>query len=226
MLQEDARDTVYGVLRTEVFADEGEKTSKRTGLTHYNITTTAIAVENGTTQHYKVNIDIQSNPKKPDVLCCQISDYSTVSNVVKMFSKFPKNQFLQLGGPRPEGRASEDTISDFALDYLREQLFPPKELFTSLPQSADDLAHSLDHFLRDHEEIVVYGIRYDDGRSVGIHDVHMNQGSVGKYKAANGIYHDGALFVRRNEVWSGFFFAFTEESSRTDDAGNPTANAS
>ncbi|MEF2232730.1 DUF2278 family protein [Candidatus Cardinium sp. TP] len=57
-----------------------------------------------------------------------------------------------------------------------------------------------------------------------VHDVHLNQGtplSMKRHKT-NGIYQDGALFVKNldNPV-KAFFFMFKEQSLKTDPNGNP-----
>ena len=58
----------------------------------------------------------------------------------------------------------------------------------------------------------------------GVHDIHMNQGSSGKYKKYNGIYQDGALFLSYpDNKWRAFFFAFQSQSFETDDHGHPVA---
>jgi hypothetical protein len=53
----------------------------------------------------------------------------------------------------------------------------------------------------------------------GIHDLHMNQGSVGRFQKDNGVYQDGALLIHfpsRNQ-WIGIFLAFQSQSFHTDD---------
>lgn len=55
----------------------------------------------------------------------------------------------------------------------------------------------------------------------GIHDIHMNQGNLGKYKKDNGTYQDGALFIQYpQDKWRAFYFAFQSQSFKTDDNGN------
>jgi hypothetical protein len=53
----------------------------------------------------------------------------------------------------------------------------------------------------------------------GIHDIHMNQGSVGRFQASNGVWQDGALLIHfpsRNQ-WVGIFLAFQSQCFHTDD---------
>jgi uncharacterized protein YukJ len=56
----------------------------------------------------------------------------------------------------------------------------------------------------------------------GIHDIHMNQGNSGQWKADNGVFQDGALYVEYpGDRWRAFFFAFQSQTFDTDDKGNP-----
>src|SRR6185295_3621929 len=56
----------------------------------------------------------------------------------------------------------------------------------------------------------------------GIHDIHMNQGNSGKYKADNGTFQDGTLFIAYpDKKWRAFFIAFQSQSFQTDEHGNP-----
>jgi hypothetical protein len=61
----------------------------------------------------------------------------------------------------------------------------------------------------------------------GIHDIHMNQVSSGKFQQDNGIYQDGGLMIHfpsRNQ-WVAAFFAFQSQSFHTDDIhGNPLSD--
>lgn len=52
----------------------------------------------------------------------------------------------------------------------------------------------------------------------GIHNIHMNQGSQGRFKSSNGPRQDGALFVyfHTENRWTAFFFAFQSQSWVTD----------
>jgi uncharacterized protein YukJ len=60
----------------------------------------------------------------------------------------------------------------------------------------------------------------------GIHDIHMNQRSSGKWKGDNGVYQDGALFVEYpGDKWRAFFLAFQSQTFNTDNKGNPRVAA-
>ncbi len=52
----------------------------------------------------------------------------------------------------------------------------------------------------------------------GIHDVHMNQGSGGRFKASNGANQDGALLIHFGTTnhWAAIFLAFQSQDWNTD----------
>jgi uncharacterized protein YukJ len=59
--------------------------------------------------------------------------------------------------------------------------------------------------------------------SLGIHDIHMNQGDTGHEAVNNGAWQDGALFIHfiSTGQWVAMFFRFQNQSITTDDSGNP-----
>jgi uncharacterized protein YukJ len=131
-----------------------------------------------------------------------------------------------------------------ALDYIRGNLFnvtQMKPLPYKKPGLDNDLNEVIDLFMQrainsneailyafgqrwfpKHEQDTdkIFGFRPDNG----VHDIHMNQGSSGKFQQDNGIYQDGGLliyFPARNQ-WVAAFFAFQSQSFHTDDTtGNP-----
>lgn len=78
-------------------------------------------------------------------------------------------------------------------------------------------------------DVYVFGRFYSEGN--GVHDVHMNQGSRGRYihrpgedgNDHNDIWQDGALMIDFGEGggWVAYFSAFTQQTVPTDDLGNP-----
>ena len=77
-------------------------------------------------------------------------------------------------------------------------------------------------------DVYVFGRFYSEGN--GIHDVHMNQGSRGRYihragtdgNDHNDIWQDGALTIDfAGGGWVAYFSAFTGQTVPTDDLGNP-----
>jgi uncharacterized protein YukJ len=82
-------------------------------------------------------------------------------------------------------------------------------------------------------DVYIFGRTYQGG-DLGIHDVHMNQGSTGSFlnnkkdvkRDHNMTWQDGAVIVDFGEPeMSGYFTAFTQQLVPTDDLGNPNQNA-
>jgi uncharacterized protein YukJ len=56
----------------------------------------------------------------------------------------------------------------------------------------------------------------------GVHDIHMNQGSHGRWRRDNGVAQDGALFLSFPDGdWRLLFFAFQTQSFKTNAQGHP-----
>ncbi len=78
----------------------------------------------------------------------------------------------------------------------------------------------------------VFGRTFTSG--LGLHDIHMNQGSTGSFlndgvddhNDHNDIWRDGAILVDLgDQKWAGYFTAFTQQLVPTDGLGNPTEGA-
>jgi uncharacterized protein YukJ len=131
-----------------------------------------------------------------------------------------------------------------ALDFIRGNLFDVAQmvpLASNIPGDNNDLNDKLDLLVQqaisdDDAVVFAFGQHWADAGgadqyfpeispSVGIHDIHMNQGNPkGNYLKDNGIYQDGGLifhFPSRNR-WAAVFTAFQSQSFHTDDVtGNP-----
>jgi uncharacterized protein YukJ len=125
-----------------------------------------------------------------------------------------------------------------ALDFIRGNLFHPedmKPLPPDVPGLGNDLKELIDLYIQralQSEDAIVYAFGASWGPEPripdkyfgfrpgsGIHDIHMNQGSVGTFQKDNGVYQDGGLllhFPSRNQ-WVGIFLAFQSQCFHTDD---------
>jgi uncharacterized protein YukJ len=124
------------------------------------------------------------------------------------------------------------------LDFIRGNLFDPssmRPLPPELPGLDNDLADRLDHHVLraiadPAARVYVYGERWGPEPASrdkifgfspgnGVHDVHMNQGSVGRFRADNGVWQDGALLIHfpADGRWVGIFLAFQSQAWHTDD---------
>jgi hypothetical protein len=131
---------------------------------------------------------------------------------------------------------------NLALDYIRGNLFDVtkmKPLPYNVPGKDNDLNELIDLYIQraiNSEDAIIYAFGepwFNEPKpdkvfgfvpGNGIHDIHMNQGSSGKFKKDNGVYQDGGLLIHfpsRNQ-WVAAFFAFQSQSFHTDDnSGDP-----
>lgn len=126
-----------------------------------------------------------------------------------------------------------------ALDYIRGNLFD-RSLMRPLPFNVpgvdNDLNEKIDRIMQralGDEDSVVYafGERWGPEPGTrdkffgflpgnGIHDIHMNQGNVGRFVDDDGVWQDGGLLVHfpQQDQWVGIFLKFQSQAWHTDDA--------
>ncbi|MBV9560844.1 MAG: DUF2278 family protein [Bradyrhizobium sp.] len=85
----------------------------------------------------------------------------------------------------------------------------------------------------ENRDVYVFGRFFTDG-SNGIHDVHLNQGSTGRFihrpdddrNDHNDVWQDGAVMVDLGEPeWAAYFSAFDQQLVPADELGNPLPDA-
>ena len=125
-----------------------------------------------------------------------------------------------------------------ALDFIRGNLFDRRDLIP-LPHDVPGPDNDLNEKIETHvtralgdEEALVYafGERWGPEANIrdkyfgfrpgnGIHDIHMNQGNIGRFVKDDGVWQDGALFLHfpRENQWVAIFLAFQSQSWHTDD---------
>ena len=116
------------------------------------------------------------------------------------------------------------SLENIAIDFIRSKLFDPCEMIILPPDKSGDI-NDLSEFLRMHigekarskkTTIYVFGGHYSDEK--GIHEVHMNQGSIGEFACSNGVYQDGCILLEYLDGhWEGIFLAFQSQSWDTND---------
>jgi len=157
----------------------------------------------------------------------------------------------------PEGlTAAAQLPQPLLLDYLRYQpaLFPIDQMKPVPPKNTSggegDLNDEIDPWIQkamnnSAARLYAFGSSWDDSTSthpdptvywtpnpsLGIHDIHMNQGDSGSEAQNNGTWQDGALFLQFTDggsgaepaspLWIAMFFRFANQSINTDDKGNP-----
>jgi uncharacterized protein YukJ len=149
----------------------------------------------------------------------------------------------------PVGFTTRDNMDKaLLLDYIRYNpaLFPLDNMKVVPPKYADgtgpDLNDEINPWIQkannnNDAEIFAFGSGWDDNGpdahpenkhyfnpdpSVGIHDIHMNQGDTGREAQYNGTWQDGALFIhfKTDNIWVANFFRFQNQSTQTNDSGN------
>lgn len=125
-----------------------------------------------------------------------------------------------------------------ALDFIRTNLFDPREMVPlpfNVPGPDNDLNEKIDHYIQRalaDEDAMVYAVGerwgpepgkrdkifgFEPGN--GVHDIHMNQGNVGRFTKDDGVYQDGAFLLHfpGQQQWVGIFLKFQSQSWHTDD---------
>lgn len=111
-----------------------------------------------------------------------------------------------------------------ALDYIRGNLMEFKEgriLPHDLPAERDDVIDfvmpELQAAINRNATIYLFGEPYDDNQ--GIHNIHMNQGSQGRFRKSNGIWQDGGIIMHFSEEnrFAAIFLAFASQAVHTDE---------
>lgn len=178
-------------------------------------------------------------------------DYRASINVRSMFHPSEVEYFIQLqlrhpithSLPRlaPGFHPVESCPGGLALDYIRLNLVD-RDHFLTLPCEGPlcgaDLNEVLDGVLLSalHDPdawIYVFGepwiaeatdrvFRFNP--SLGMHEIHMNQGNGPGHYKQDGIWQDGAVLIHhpKNHLWKGIFLKFQSQSWHTDDTtGHP-----
>ena len=108
---------------------------------------------------------------------------------------------------------------DLYLDYIRMKLFPHEKMIqmkgfdvTSIYLTEIIEKNVVQAMNNDDYEVIAFGRLYANGK--GLHDIHMNQESVDKFRKNDASYSDGGLFFRNkldNRV-TAVFIAFITQS--------------
>ncbi|WLR51533.1 YukJ family protein [Bacillus tianshenii] len=210
----------YGVLK-------GQATETKLGAgssPHYEV---LIHDKEGT--QYRIAINIQSQSKPSEVLYFVSEDfnYDAIPHLTDLNSGFTP---ILHNDP------------EIALDYIRGELFNPAKM-VPLPAEKEgpnnDLNEKIQHYIheaiRHKATIYAFGERWGPEKNSpdkyfgftpgnGIHDIHMNQGNIGRWKDDNGIWQDGGILIEfeQQQRWVGIFLAFQSQSWCTDKHGYAT----
>ena len=124
-----------------------------------------------------------------------------------------------------------------ALDFLRTDILAETGHWresdvmdgSTHPEPVASLLRLLQQAHTKKADVYIFGRAYTGG-DLGVHDVHMNQGSSGGFvnngkddhNDHNDVWQDGAVLVDLGEPeWAAYFTAFTQQKVPTDKLGNP-----
>ena len=215
----------YGVLK-------GRAIGSRPGTgpsPHYQINVVAGAAQ------YRVAVNVKSQLAPSELLYLVVEDFRHpltvgLSELSHGFSEVPS---------RPGA---------IALDFIRGNVFHRSEMRPlphSVPGPDNDLNEKVNAYVQrsvDDEDSTVYafGERWGPEHNLrdryfgflpgnGVHDIHMNQGNVGRFTEQDGVWQDGGLLLHFPamvggsgemlfpEQWVGIFLAFQSQAWHTDD---------
>ncbi len=133
---------------------------------------------------------------------------------------------------------TERAAGGLAMDYIRANLFKPDTMIPlpfDVPGPDNDLNEKIDYHVQRalaEEDAMIYafGERWGPEPNKrdkyfgfkpgnGIHDIHMNQGSVEEFKKYNGVWQDGGMLLHlpSEDRWVAVFLAFQSQCWHTDD---------
>lgn len=205
----------YGVLKCKVV-------KSMMGEEHYQI----LAKDESDTK-YRIAVNVKSRAYPSEVLYFASEDFKS-ENITEL-------QKVKLGFTE-----INKNVPPIALDYIRGNLFDMsqmKALKATAPGPDNDLNEKLESYIKEAIEndatLYAFGQKWGPEKNKhdkyfdflpgnGIHDIHMNQGNVGKWEQDNGIWQDGGLLINFENTgrWVAIFLAFQSQKYPTDDNGN------
>jgi len=207
----------YGVLNARAVDRRREGAPDDTP--HYQVH----LVDDGGTD-YRIAVNVLSQLPPSELLYLAVDDF-----------RHPITDLLpEAGGwtdlpPRP-GAAN--------LDFIRANLFDPADMRALPPDVSgpdNDLADRLDHYVEraiadPAATVYAFGERWGPETNTsdkifgfrpgnGVHDIHMNQGNSGRFRADDGVWQDGGLLLHfpGEARWVAIFLAFQSQAWHTDD---------
>ncbi|OCR00685.1 hypothetical protein BCD67_11990 [Oscillatoriales cyanobacterium USR001] len=204
----------YGVLKGRPVGSRAAKTSNA----HYQIH----LVSEDTDYRIAINVQSKLEPSELEYLVDEKFSHPLVADLLD----------LPLGFNPVERKPG-----GLALDFIRGNLFD-RQLMIPLPFDVpgpdNDLNEKIDKYVLRaiaDENALIYAFGEKWGpESIkdkifgflpgnGIHDIHMNQGNVGKFTADDGVWQDGGMLIHfpSENRWVGIFLKFQSQTWHTDD---------
>ncbi len=190
----------------------------------------------GSSPHYQIHVVDDNDDYR---IAVNVKSKLAPSELLYLIDENFSHPILQEIKTLNDGFTEIDSKPDgAAMDYIRANLFDMEKMIPlpfNLPGPDNDLNEKIDatiqKALRD-ESAVIYAFGERWGPEIekkdkyfgfkpgnGIHDIHMNQGSEGRFEETNGVWQDGGLLVHftAENRWVGIFLAFQSQCRHTDD---------
>ncbi|WP_052055368.1 DUF2278 family protein [Myxosarcina sp. GI1] len=125
-----------------------------------------------------------------------------------------KRGFQQI--PSQPGGVALDYIRGNLMDFDRGRILPH-----DLPDERDDIIDyvmpELQAAINRNAMVYLFGEPYDDMK--GIHNIHMNQGSAGRFASSNGVWQDGGIIIYFPDEnrFAAIWLAFASQAVHTDE---------
>ncbi|MGI4805464.1 MAG: DUF2278 family protein [Janthinobacterium lividum] len=231
----------YGTLRGQIL----DASPYQQGADHYQI-----LVKDDT--YYRIAVDVYSRFAGQVKNYSSTQNMVLATDRMVMFYKDENYQhpiiadFLQL---KSGFTAKSNLKSSLCLDYVHSEtpLFPIEAMKIVQPKSnasaGENLNSDIDPWIQKAKNnpqatVFAFGSGWNDNApgsnpdqhiyfnpnpSLGIHNIHMNQGDSGMESKSNGSGQDGALFIYFSDIKQcvAMFFRFQNQSIDTDAQGNP-----
>ncbi|GKX29758.1 hypothetical protein SH1V18_22380 [Vallitalea longa] len=203
----------YGLLKCKAIETKEERDNNRP---HYHIHVKAYE------ENYRISINIKSNDVLSELLF--YTDENFQHDIIPKIIKLPYGFYFS---------------NDCAIDYVRGDMNFNRDKMKKIPHDKtgpnNDLNEKLNHYINraitENADIYIYGTKWKTGNyckpdrifdftpSMGMHDIHMNQGNIRKWKKDSGVWQDGCLFIhyKNSDKWVGLFLAFQSQSWDNDD---------
>ncbi|WP_062383319.1 DUF2278 family protein [Demequina iriomotensis] len=214
----------YGVLRARPVDRRREGGA---GSPHFQV-----HMVDGDGTHFRIAINVLSQVAPSELLFAMVEDF-----LHPLLASLPAVDGWSPLASAPGG-AALDLIRANLVDRAAMVPIPP-----DAPGPDNDLADRLDHAIGraiDDPEgrVYAFGERWgpEDGKADkifgfspgnGVHDIHMNQGNVGRFTGDDGVWQDGGLLIHLPAAgrWVAILLAFQSQGWHTDDATGHTIAA-
>ncbi|MBZ3765541.1 hypothetical protein COM90_08030 [Bacillus thuringiensis] len=149
---------------------------------------------------YRIAVNIKSGARPSEVL------YFASEN-------FNSEQITKLSNLNSRFTSITENNRDIALDYIRGGLFDPKKMIAlphNKPGADNDLKEKIEGYINEamDQNATIYAFGeawgpeknepdkyFDFVPGSGIHDIHMKQGNIARWKSDDGIWQDGGLLI-------------------------------